>query len=63
MEMRTLNDETKQELRAGQHELRAEIRTLGEAPILVADYVLVEQGSDWLISAGRIATKPPTRGR
>ncbi len=29
--------------------------------ILIADYVLVKQGNDWLISAGRIATKPAPR--
>ena len=43
----------------------ADVRTgtsRGEA-VLVADYVLVKQGNDWLISAGRIATKPAPRGR
>ena len=43
----------------------ADVRTgtsRGEA-LLVADYVLVKQGSDWLISAGRIATRPAPRGR
>jgi uncharacterized protein (TIGR02246 family) len=29
--------------------------------LLVADYVLVKQGTSWLISAGRIATKPAPR--
>ncbi len=29
--------------------------------LLVADYVVVKQGSDWLIAAGRIATKPAPR--
>lgn len=29
--------------------------------LLVADYVVVKQGNDWLISAGRIATKPAPR--
>ena len=32
----------------------------GEA-LLVADYVVVKQGNDWLIAAGRIATKPAPR--
>ena len=43
----------------------AEVKTgtsRGEAT-LVADYVVVKQGSDWLISAGRIAVKPAPRGR
>jgi uncharacterized protein (TIGR02246 family) len=41
----------------------AKVRTgtsRGEA-VLVADYVMVKQGADWLISAGRIATKPAPR--
>jgi len=29
--------------------------------VLVADYVLIKQGTEWLISAGRIATKPAPR--
>lgn len=29
--------------------------------LLVADYVVVKQGSDWLIAAGRVATKPAPR--
>lgn len=43
----------------------ADVRTgtsRGDA-LLVADYVLVKQGSDWLIASGRIATKPVPRGR
>jgi len=43
----------------------ADVRTgtsRGEA-LLVADYVLVKQGRDWLISAGRIATRPVPRAR
>jgi len=41
----------------------AEVKTgtsRGEA-ILVADYVLVKQGNDWLIAAGRVSTKPAPR--
>ena len=41
----------------------AEVRTgtsKGEG-VLVADYVVVKEGSAWLISAGRIATKPAPR--
>jgi len=41
----------------------AEVKTgtsRGEA-ILVADYVVVKQGTEWLIAAGRISTKPPPR--
>ncbi len=41
----------------------ADVRTgtsRGET-LLVADYVVVKQGSDWLISAGRIAATPPAR--
>ena len=41
----------------------AEVRTgtsRGEG-LLVADYVVVKQGNAWLISAGRIATKPAPR--
>lgn len=43
----------------------ADVRTgtsRGEA-LLVADYVLVKTGNDWLIAAGRIATKPAPRAR
>jgi uncharacterized protein (TIGR02246 family) len=29
--------------------------------LLVADYVVVKQGGDWLIASGRIATKPAPR--
>jgi len=41
----------------------AEVKTgtsRGEG-LLVADYVVVKQGNDWLIAAGRIATKPAPR--
>jgi uncharacterized protein (TIGR02246 family) len=41
----------------------AEVKTgtsRGEG-VLVADYVVVKQGNDWLIAAGRIATKPAPR--
>ena len=41
----------------------AEVRTgtsRGET-VLVADYVVVKIGSEWLIAAGRIAAKPPAR--
>ena len=33
----------------------------GRQASLVADYVVVKQGSDWLIAAGRIATRPAPR--
>ena len=33
----------------------------GRHGLLVADYVVVKQGGDWLISAGRIAAKPTPR--
>ena len=32
-----------------------------QGPLLVADYVVVKQESDWLIASGRVATKPARR--